>query len=372
MSYRGFALGFLIFISGAWAQQSTLGGTSLGVDKLDSSPGLYVKKKSKPIESEKQKPRRWMSTEPAQAESAETETPKVAPLPVLSESEAPPKILEQPQPEPEKKEEGSFTQQARDMFLGGDPEVVEKYRSFLDPEDIRKNFYEFTVSTGYLYNDSQSPYAYRNYLTSSPVVGFGLSLWITPFFGIDANGNLSILGRTKDSFVSDRYVETQQNWYDLGFQFRRFFGTSQRASSLTLGLRFSDHQMSVPPSSTRLIKQMYSGPRLDATMRVNKSGGYYWTFGVLVEPLMTHEENSGASNIRTGQSNETAAFGATLGGEYQLSRQTRGFFQITHKLYRSNFSGSATQTDPLTSSTPDGVPVNNTFWFLNLGLKLGH
>lgn len=355
------------------ALAQTFDSTLLNGSKASSSapvvqePERYIRKTFKPKSEKKRKPA--SKKEEEETSSAPVVAPAVAPLPTLQDptkvNVAPQPVLLQENPEP------SFGQQVRDIFLGGDLEMVDKYRTFLDPEDIRKNIFEFNGGISYIYNTSLSSYYFRNYINVSPATFAGLSIWVTPFLSLSCNTRFSVLNETKDSPTQDSFVSTTHTWFDLGLQFRRFFGMSVNASSVVFGLRYVDYAFSVPPTASSRLKQHTRGPAVDLNVSIPSSKHYFWNFGFTAQPFLVHEETIGGTDVRAGSTNETAAVGINLGGEYRFSRQTRTFFRFSSLLYKSQFSGSASAIDPVTGARPGSVPVNNIFYILDFGVTLG-
>ncbi len=304
---------------------------------------------------------------------SDAQGPVVAPLPTLTEENSHFKTDNVPQPDPHvsEAESSGVGQRMRDLVLGGDFELIDRYRSFLDTEDIRKNIFEWTMGATYFYNSSSSPYFFRNYIASSPGAFLGLNLWITPFLGIDANYRFSILSEIKDSPTIDIYSPVSHSWFEIGVKFRRFFGISLNSSSLTFGLKYADYSMSVQPSSLSRLSQHTRGPEAEIEISVPSSKNYAWNLGFIAQPFMHHEEMVKANDLSSGTGNQTVGFGGSLGGEYRFSRQSRTFFKFTTIWYKSQFSGQTRATDPVTGGNPNGTPVNNVFYFIDFGLRLG-
>ncbi|MDZ4676491.1 MAG: hypothetical protein SGI74_03190 [Oligoflexia bacterium] len=301
---------------------------------------------------------------------AESAAPNVAPLPGLggenfNNASAPPAEVTG-----KKAEDSGMGTRMRDMLLGGELEEIDKYRSFLDSEDIRKNLFEFTISPSYIYNSSVSPYYYRNYINQSPGAFFGLNLWFTPFLGIVADYRFSMLNELKDNPTQDIYVASSHTWFNLGLKFRRFFGMALNSSSLAFTLKYADYSLSLPPNVGRL-KHGLGGVEIDIDMSIPSSKSYFWNLGLMVQPYMVHTEKVGSADVRAGQSNQTIGVGANIGGEYRFARQTRTFFKVSAIMYKSQFSGSANKTDPNTSMVPTNVPVSNVFYLFDFGVTFG-
>lgn len=337
--------------------------------------GRYEKRKSKkrrPAQEEAPKP--TPAPEVSQPMPSDAQGPQVAPLPSLGSETNSYATRPVPQPAAPSAQNGgeqSFGNRMQDLILGGDPEHIEKYRSFLDVEDIRKNIFEYATGISYFYNASSSPYYSRNYINSSPGAFLGIDIWLTPFLGIDADYRFSILNEIKDSPVNEEFANSSHSWFGLGFKFRRFFGMAQNASSLVIGLKYVEYMLSVQPNTRYRMKQNTRGPELSFKVTAPSTKNFSWSVGIVAQPFLQHEEAVAGADYKAGSTNQTAGFGASLGGEYRFSRQTRAFFNFTTMIYKSQFSGQATGLDPVTGARPTNVPVNNTFLLLDLGLRLG-
>jgi hypothetical protein len=303
--------------------------------------------------------------------ASDAQGPQVAPLPTLSAESYTSQSVPQPKPVQRSEDAQSFGERMQDLVLGGDPEHIDKYRSFLDVEDIRKNIFEYSMGTTFIHNASTSPYYPRNYFNSSPGAFLGIDLWLTPFWGIDADYRFSILSEIKDSPVNEDFVTSSHSWFGIGMKFRRFFGLAQNSSSFVIGLKYVEYMLSVEPSAQYRMKQHTRGPELSIGVSAPSSKNYSWTFKIVAQPFLTHEEIVSTSDRRTGNGSQTAGFGASIGGEYRFSRKTRAFFTFSSMLYKSQFSGQTLAIDPITGTRPTGTPVNNAFFFLDLGLRLG-
>ncbi len=364
------ALGYLPTTS-----QGDFGHDGMEANRYVKKPQIHTKaKRKRSIASEQVKKSNAESeAEVVPPNAPDAHGPKVAPLPGLTEGPASYSNESIPQPPPPSQEENSpgIGQRMRDLVLGGDLELIDRYRSFLDMEDIRKNIFEYSMGTTYLYNTSMSPYYFRNYINSSPGAFLGLDLWLTPFLGIDADYRFSILSEVKDSPTQDNYTNISHSWFDLGIKFRRFFGIGLNSSYFSVGIRYADYMMSVQPNAQSRLSQHTHGPELNVELSLPSTKNYSWNFGVILQPFLTHEEVVKSTDLTSGTGNQTVGFGSALGGEYRFSRQTRAFFKFSTMLYKSQFSGQTTAIDPNSGSFPSGVPVSNVFYFLDLGLRLG-
>jgi len=265
----------------------------------------------------------------------------------------------------------TFASKVREAVLGGDEDLLQNYKAFLDDQDVRKNIFELSLGSGYMYNASSSSYFFKNYNDSGPTVDVNTDIWFSPFLGVTAEYKSTLLNEISDSPTQNLYVSSTQSWFDVGFKFRSFFGMALSSPALTIGLRYLQYQMSTPQSSLSRAKLTTQGPELDLDLALPMGKYSFWTLGLMLQPIDSLSESSGAP-IRAGQSNQTVGFGASLGAEYRFSRQTTAFVKLSSTLYKSDFSGTASTSDPVTGSIPSNVPVTNIFYFLDLGIRLGH
>ena len=266
----------------------------------------------------------------------------------------------------------SLRTQAQDLVFGADLELLPKYRSFLDPQDVRRNYFEFSLAASYMYNDSRSPYFFRNYNDASPGIMLGIDLWLTPFFAIDGDYRSTLISELKDSPTADSFVSTTNTWYNLGFKFRRFFGLSPTASSLVFSLRYSDYSLSLSPNSVSRLRQHTRGPELGFAVSMPSTKTIVWNAGFILEPFIAHDESVFNSNdLRSGQSNQSVGIGAHIGGEYRMGRKTQLFFKFSTLIYKSQFSGTTLAVDPNSGQNPTNVRVTNAFYLFDLGFRLG-
>ncbi len=265
---------------------------------------------------------------------------------------------------------GGFTNHVRDLVLGGDPDLVQSYRNFLDKQDIRKNFFEFSLATGYFYNSSNSPFFTRNYNDAAPSVDLGADIWLSPFFGVDAEYRTTLLNELNDSPTGPATVNISQSWLNLGIKFRRFFGMSANSSFFTSTLRYADFSTTVPSVSHMRVSQDTQGLEFDFDLTVPTGKRSSFNIGFMLEPLANQNEHTGAA-ITSGTSSQTVGAGGNIGFNYEVSRQMIGFIKLSSLLYKTEFSGNTSISDPVAAIPLTNVPVTNAFYLLEFGLKLG-
>ncbi|MBK9293477.1 MAG: hypothetical protein IPM57_03395 [Oligoflexia bacterium] len=259
----------------------------------------------------------------------------------------------------------------QDILLGGDLEKIESERSLFEKNDVRKNLFDLSIGSFYFYNHSQSTYYYRNYLSASPGAFVNLDLWVTPYLGFNSNYKFTLLNSIKDSPTAETYTTANHDWLSFGLKFRRFFGSAFENTSFSIDLNYIDKKLDIPLSSTHRVKTRSRGPQVSFNLITPSSKYFLWDFAINIQPFVLHEEFVGTSDLRSGTNNQTLGFGASIGGEYRMSRKLRTFFKFSAELYRSQFSGNALATDPINSSIPSNVVINDAYYFFNIGLIFG-
>lgn len=318
------------------------------------------------------------STEKVEIKKNEGELPQKAAQPIELEKpkEATTFNLVAPDPAvPNKKkdsgDEAGLFQQARDAVVGGSPEALEEYRSFLPPDDQRRNMIELKVAPMFLYNDSNSSYWYRSYQMFTPGYSLASDIWVTPLFGLNASYMKSVAGSLKDSNTTDTFVPASHEWLSIGLRFRRFYGLGRNVPMLTVGLDYREYNFRVPNDDAQRVRLKTTGPRLLFETNIPSSNRYSWIYDFEVTPFSRHQEISTGTSVQSGADNETFGFGLGVGGEYKLARTSRMFYKVSYFLERTMFSGAANRADPNSGQTPANVPVNNAFMFFQFGYIWG-
>ena len=243
----------------------------------------------------------------------------------------------------------------------------------LRPEkyDRRYSILELSLSPVYMYNDSKSSYWFRNYHTSSPGAHLDANVWLTEKFGLHTSFLTSLSGSVKDSVNSSRTVEATHTWFDIGARFRHFANQKPKSPAMILGIDYSEYRFNAPPSAMMRHRLLTSGVMLKAGVEFPTSKTYMWTADVSLIPKSTHRELATRSVVKSGTSNETNTFGASLGGVFRIDSTNAYFWRLSHKIEKNVFSGVATATDPISNITPTGVSVTNSFTLFEIGCTFG-
>jgi hypothetical protein len=295
-------------------------------------------------------------------------TPKIEPEIGTSETPSPPKASPA-NPQMEVVTEKPVTEQFRMLILGGSDEDISDYKKQIHPQDPRTNLLDISLAPGYFYQASQSSYQYRRYNTNGPGLGLGMSLWLTPFFGVQTDWFSSLNASQKGPGGNVVAAELQD--FQAGIRFRKHFGYSRRAAFISWGLDFHDATHKVSRDGTNAVGKRTQGFSLGLEAVIPTSVGYAHQFQIDFRPTLTHGELISGNTVRSGTKNETSGVALGVGGQWTLDRRNQLFWRTQLSVERNLFSGQASAPDPSTGQTPQGVSVNNTMLMFQFGFKWG-
>jgi len=259
----------------------------------------------------------------------------------------------------------------KSFLIGGSSEEVENYKNHLDTEDIRRNMIELRGGLTYFSNISLSQYYFRNYQTGGPGGFAGVTTWLSPFLGLSGDYRFSYLNVVREEPGSENARKVSHQWFDLAAKFRRYSSISPSATSFTVNLGYSGYDFQSSAESAYRPRHSTRAMEVSMELTAPSSKKFQWVFGLGIQPLSFHTESAVASNIKSGNGSESGSVWAQVGGEYKMSRESRGFFRFRAQQYRAQFDGTANTTDPVTGTTPSNVSVSNNFLFFDLGFVLG-
>lgn len=379
----------MTFVCGAKAQvsPSTIGiidtetsqRSSQGTP-TDMNSGRYrVKpkslKKEKPLVEDYERAQTPPKKEEVKVEAPQPKGPLPSPENVSTLIVEPPKTNMSPDapvvPTPENGEDAGLLRKARDLVIGGSPKDLDEYRSFLPPDDPRRNLIDFYAAPIFIYNDSSSPYWFRNYQTFSPGFTTAADIWFTPLLGLEASYRKSITGTVRNSPSSEQFVSASHEWITGGLRFRRFFGYGENIPMLMIGLDYREYNFRVPSDDPNRVRLKTTSPRVLIETMIPSTLRFSWKFNLEVTPFARHQEIGTGFELQSGTENETFGYGLGVGGEYKLARTSRMFFKLSYFLERNAFSGTANRTDLVSGTTPSSVPVSNSFTIFEFGYIWG-
>lgn len=237
--------------------------------------------------------------------------------------------------------------------------------------DRRDSILELSLSPVYIYTDSKSTYWHRAYQTSSPGGHLNANVWLSERFGLHTSFMTSLGASVTDSVNQSREVEASHNWFDIGVRFRHFASEKPKSSALILGIDWSEYRFTPSPSSQVRQRLLTSGAQIKAGIEFPTSKSYMWTADVSLLPKARHLELDTRATVRSGSSNETNTFGASLGGVIRIDSGNAYFWRFSHKIEKNVFDGMANSVDPISGITPTGVSVTNSSTLFEIGCTWG-
>ncbi|WP_413585945.1 hypothetical protein [Bdellovibrio sp. HCB274] len=316
--------------------------------------------------------------------AAATPAPAVAPSPVVAAPAAMPAptavkvtpvstATPAPSPEPAvATSEPSIAAQAEALFTNKADKIYDYYAEAVHPDDIRNNRLEVEISPMAVYNDSQSNYSFRDYQSFYNALRFKANVWLTPLIGVSGKFVFS-LGSDIDAMDADgSRVAVKYEQFDLGLNFRKYFGTSRKANSLEFAFLYTDSKMKPPTDAANRVGISTSGLGLGMKVRVPSSVEYAWVYGGSFFPRLQHTEQANDSDIKSGSVGDNSRLALELGGEWRLSRSSQILWGLEASVEKNMFDGLASQPDPSTGTTPKNVSVTNSAYMFSLGYRWGN
>lgn len=319
--------------------------------------GRYVIKPS-PTPTSQPKPARKV----APVAAAKTETP-VATAPPTSTSPGP--------AAPSTVDNRNFSDAVQDLLLGGANENLGHYKEKLQTDDQRLNILTFSVAPTYFYIDSESSYWFRRFSSGGPGVSSQADIWMTPFIGLDLTYFTTLAADVKADPSSNRTILADHSYTGVNFLFRKYFTLSKKSPSLTFGLGYNEYRMTVAQNEANRIRLLESGLDLSLRFAAPTSSTHAWELGSEIIPKMTVSEQTTGTTAHSGTSPTSYALKFTLGEDFNLDRNNRVFWRLSHRIEKSVYSGSASVVDPSTGTTPSGVSVTTGVTMFELGYSWG-
>lgn len=235
----------------------------------------------------------------------------------------------------------------------------------------RLNLMDLSLAPGYLYNNSDSGYSYRNYTYSTPTLSVDANVWLNPGFALRGSYTGTLSGHVSDATNGSKNIPAMQEWMTAGFRIRKFFGREVSAALLNFGVDYYDFQFRVPSDASLRQKLRSTGVRIAVEAEVPVSTTRAWTIGASLAPKLRHVEMATGIDFQSGGNVDANAVGVSAGGRVQFERNDAIFWKVTHTVEKDLFSGDATKAD-LNGTTPSGVAVTNSFTLFELGYAWGN
>ncbi len=236
----------------------------------------------------------------------------------------------------------------------------------------RINVLDLSFAPGFLYNSSESSYAFRNYASSAPTLHVEANVWLSPTFSLHGAYTSTLSGHVNDSANGSRNVSATQEWFLAGIRTRKFFGSEKYTAALIFGVDYYDYQFRVPADAATRGGLHTSGVQLMLEAEIPANRTRSWIIGVTLAPKLKHTESATTVDFKSGGSVDANAVGLVIGSRIQLERNDSIFWRASHTVEKDLFSGAANVADPHTGTTPTGVAVLNSFTMLQIGYTWGN
>lgn len=236
------------------------------------------------------------------------------------------------------------------------------------PRDERRfTMLELSFAPGYLYNESKSTFAPRNYSVNAPSMGIDASVWTSPSFGLHTNFNGTINANVTDSLNNTKNASASEQWFSVGARTRSFFGEGPLAPTLQFGIDYREFQFRVPNDTLFRNKLATSGLILLLDAEIPTSNFGAWVLGGEFGPRLSHAESSNAVEFRSGQDPQTTSIGVHVGARYRFDHTQSIFWKISYGIEKNLFSGSTSINDPINGLPQSNVSVTSSFSLFQLG-----
>ncbi|MEQ1666180.1 MAG: hypothetical protein ABL927_12480, partial [Bdellovibrionales bacterium] len=120
---------------------------------------------------------------------------------------------------------------------------IDKYKSKLDPDDIRRNLVEISVAPNYLYLNSSSSFWTKKYYSSGPGITIAADIWITPLLGINVSYLTTLSADMSAQPNTSQKILVDHRYTDFGFVYRNYASLNKLSKSINLGIKYSEYQL---------------------------------------------------------------------------------------------------------------------------------
>ncbi len=234
------------------------------------------------------------------------------------------------------------------------------------------NQLELSVAPMYYYNSSDSPFWYRNYNASGPGFSTQARYWISPDFSINASYMSTLGGTIYDSVDHSKNVAITQTWLDAGLRWRKFFGSANHSPHLTFGVDYHEYQFQVAAEANLRQRLKTSGALVSLELEYPRGTQATANFGFSLLPMAQHTESGTGTSVQSGSAVSSYVVSVWAGGTRTLDSSNQIFWKLSETVERDVFNGGASAPDPISGTTPYGVPVTNAFTIFQLGYTWGN
>ncbi len=246
-------------------------------------------------------------------------------------------------------------------------ETEDVYVAKVAHDDRRLTVLELSFAPGYLYNESKSTFAPRNYFLNAPVMNVDATVWVATSIGLKTSFTGSLNANITDSFDNTRNTSASDQWFAVGARSRSFFGDGPKAPTLKMGLDYREFEFKIPSDSQLRNKLSTSGVIVLVEGEIPTSGLGSWVFGAEFGPRLSHKETSNATSFQTGRDPATTSVGVHFGQRYRFDRTQSLFWKVSYSAEKTLFSGLTSIPDPVSGSPQSNVSVTSSFSMFQLG-----
>ena len=244
-------------------------------------------------------------------------------------------------------------------------------RSFFHPQDKRRNLLEFSLGTGYFYQNSASIYWPRNYFVSGQSLSTDLKLWMTPFLGVRASYQTSLNGDLRATPEGSERVDADHSWFQAGIAYRKYFGIHKKAKSILFAVDYFEYQFDVATTAEERMGLTSRGMSLEFEVDIPVKQSQSWQLGITIQPDLSHNEIISDRNIKSGKSNSSNSLGLHYGRKITFNRKNEFYWRLSHRMETNRFSGNTRVEDPLRDEVLRGISVQNSTSQFSLGFTWG-
>jgi hypothetical protein len=248
---------------------------------------------------------------------------------------------------------------------------IDKYKSKLDPDDVRRNLVEISVAPNYLYLNSSSSFWTKKYYSSGPGISVAADIWITPLLGINVSYLTTLSADMSAQPNTSQKILVDHRYTDFGFVYRNYASLNKLSKSINLGIKYSEYQLIIPKSENTRWTEADRGIALTIAGKFPQVSGSDWVVFADMLPRIKIVEEKKSASVKSGTGYNSYGFKFGVGEDYILNRHNQLFWRISHRINKTIFSGSASDVDPTTGATPSGVSMTQGVSLFEFGYRWG-